>query len=160
MALRSANILFKDETAGTLVETANGGTRFAYHSDWNKGNIACCFPPRNANMNGRSACIRFSSTSARKDGYANNRHVRHMSSKKTTLGCSFVTVQTVSGPSASGRRTMPHSSRKSPKPPSVPDARFQVCRRNCLSPRTMKTGLFPRVRRDQRSISLNSIPTE
>ncbi|AEH82451.1 type II toxin-antitoxin system HipA family toxin [Sinorhizobium meliloti] len=44
MALRSANILFKDETAGTLVETANGGTRFAYHSDWNKGNIACCFP--------------------------------------------------------------------------------------------------------------------
>lgn len=44
MALRSANILFKDETAGTLVETANGGTRFAYHSDWNEGNIACCFP--------------------------------------------------------------------------------------------------------------------
>ncbi len=44
MALRSANILFKDESAGTLVETANGGTRFAYHSDWNKGNIACGFP--------------------------------------------------------------------------------------------------------------------
>ncbi|MCO5965133.1 type II toxin-antitoxin system HipA family toxin [Sinorhizobium meliloti] len=44
MALRSADILFKDESAGTLVETANGGTRFAYHSDWNEGNIACCFP--------------------------------------------------------------------------------------------------------------------
>lgn len=44
MALKSADILFKDESAGTLVETANGGTRFAYHPDWSKGDIACCFP--------------------------------------------------------------------------------------------------------------------
>ncbi|BCM17613.1 type II toxin-antitoxin system HipA family toxin [Mesorhizobium sp. J8] len=44
MVLRSADILFRDETAGSLVETANGGTRFAYHPDWNKGDIACCLP--------------------------------------------------------------------------------------------------------------------
>ncbi|RUX08101.1 type II toxin-antitoxin system HipA family toxin [Mesorhizobium sp. M8A.F.Ca.ET.059.01.1.1] len=44
MELRSADILFKDESAGTLAETANGGTRFAYNTDWNKGDIACCFP--------------------------------------------------------------------------------------------------------------------
>ncbi len=44
MTLRSANILFKDEPAGTLVETANGGTRFVYHSGWNGGDVACCLP--------------------------------------------------------------------------------------------------------------------
>jgi len=44
MALRSADILFKDEFAGTLVETANGGSRFSYQADWSKGDIACCFP--------------------------------------------------------------------------------------------------------------------
>ncbi|TCL63211.1 HipA domain-containing protein [Rhizobium sp. BK251] len=44
MAERSANILFKDELAGILIETVNGGTRFTYHSNWSKGDIACCFP--------------------------------------------------------------------------------------------------------------------
>jgi serine/threonine-protein kinase HipA len=44
MALRNAIIRFKDQPAGTLVETANGGTRFTYDADWTKGDIACCFP--------------------------------------------------------------------------------------------------------------------
>ncbi|WP_370677175.1 type II toxin-antitoxin system HipA family toxin [Pleomorphomonas sp. PLEO] len=44
MALRGADILFKDELAGTLVETANGGTRFTYRADWRGGDIACCLP--------------------------------------------------------------------------------------------------------------------
>jgi len=44
MPPRSSDILFKDEPAGTLIEMANGGTRFAYHADWNRGDIACCFP--------------------------------------------------------------------------------------------------------------------
>lgn len=36
-------------------------------------------------MNGRSACIRSSSTLALMDGYAKNRHGRHKLLKKTTL---------------------------------------------------------------------------
>lgn len=44
MTLRGAEILFKDEPAGTLVETAGGGTRFTYRADWRGGDIACCFP--------------------------------------------------------------------------------------------------------------------
>ncbi len=43
MALREANILFKDRAAGKLVETAGGGTRFTYASGWGE-DIACCFP--------------------------------------------------------------------------------------------------------------------
>lgn len=43
MALRKANILFKDQTAGKLAETAGGGTRFNYAPGW-KEDIACCFP--------------------------------------------------------------------------------------------------------------------
>ncbi|MCP3476081.1 HipA domain-containing protein [Bradyrhizobium sp. CCGUVB1N3] len=43
MELRTAEILFKDEVAGTLTETANGGTRFVYGTDWNTP-IACCLP--------------------------------------------------------------------------------------------------------------------
>lgn len=34
MALRTADILFKDHLAGTLTETARGGTRFTYAPDW------------------------------------------------------------------------------------------------------------------------------
>jgi serine/threonine-protein kinase HipA len=41
--LRAAEVLFKDAVAGTLTETANGGTRFTYGADW-KLPIACCFP--------------------------------------------------------------------------------------------------------------------
>jgi serine/threonine-protein kinase HipA len=41
--LRSANILFKDELAGTLEETETGGTRFVYEPTW-RIPIACCFP--------------------------------------------------------------------------------------------------------------------
>lgn len=43
MLLRTANILFKDRPAGVLSETASGGTRFTYNSDWNE-DIACCLP--------------------------------------------------------------------------------------------------------------------
>jgi serine/threonine-protein kinase HipA len=41
--LRAAEILFKDRAAGTLVETASGGTRFTYQAHW-ADDIACCFP--------------------------------------------------------------------------------------------------------------------
>jgi len=44
MVPRHANVYFKDESAGELVETANGGTRFAYRAGWSGGDIACCFP--------------------------------------------------------------------------------------------------------------------
>lgn len=40
---RSAEVLFKDSVAGTLVETASGGTRFSYNPDWTQS-IACCLP--------------------------------------------------------------------------------------------------------------------
>ena len=43
MPLREANILFKGQAAGKLVETADGGTRFTYAPDWTE-DIACCFP--------------------------------------------------------------------------------------------------------------------
>lgn len=43
MALRTAEILFKGLPAGTLTETAGGGTRFAYGPDWAE-DIACCLP--------------------------------------------------------------------------------------------------------------------
>lgn len=43
MALREANILFKDQIAGHLNETANGGTRFTYVPGWDQ-DIACCLP--------------------------------------------------------------------------------------------------------------------
>lgn len=43
MAPRTADILYKDRTAGTLTETAGGGTRFTYHPDWTE-DIACCLP--------------------------------------------------------------------------------------------------------------------
>lgn len=43
MAKRIAEILFKDEPAGLLQETASGGTRFTYAPDWQLP-IACCFP--------------------------------------------------------------------------------------------------------------------
>jgi serine/threonine-protein kinase HipA len=43
MTVRSAEILFKDQPAGTLEETVPGGTRFTYHADW-KTEIACCLP--------------------------------------------------------------------------------------------------------------------
>jgi serine/threonine-protein kinase HipA len=43
MDLRSGEVLFKDAVAGTLVETAGGGTRFTYRPDW-KASIACCLP--------------------------------------------------------------------------------------------------------------------
>jgi serine/threonine-protein kinase HipA len=43
MDVRSAEVLFKDTVAGTLTETANGGSRFAYAPDW-KQTIACCLP--------------------------------------------------------------------------------------------------------------------
>jgi serine/threonine-protein kinase HipA len=42
---RSADILFKNRPAGTLVETAGGGTRFSYRPDWSE-DIACCLPVR------------------------------------------------------------------------------------------------------------------
>lgn len=41
--LRVADIFFKDNVAGTLTETASGGTRFTYMPDW-KQPIACCLP--------------------------------------------------------------------------------------------------------------------
>lgn len=40
---RSAEVLFKDEVAGRLAETATGGSRFTYDGTW-KTPIACCFP--------------------------------------------------------------------------------------------------------------------
>ena len=43
MANRSAEILFKDRRSGTLVETADRGTRFTYGPDWLE-DIAVCFP--------------------------------------------------------------------------------------------------------------------
>ncbi|MDK9720153.1 MAG: HipA domain-containing protein [Rhodospirillales bacterium] len=43
MGLRAASVLFKDSVAGTLEETANGGTRFAYALNWRQP-IACCLP--------------------------------------------------------------------------------------------------------------------
>lgn len=44
MALRTADVFFKDEIAGSLTETAAGGTRFSYHGEWQKGDIACSLP--------------------------------------------------------------------------------------------------------------------
>jgi len=43
MTLRKAEVLFKDLSAGTLEETASGGTRFTYAKDWNTS-IACTLP--------------------------------------------------------------------------------------------------------------------
>ena len=43
MRLRTAEVLFKDAVAGTLVETASGGSRFTYDANW-RSSIACCFP--------------------------------------------------------------------------------------------------------------------
>lgn len=43
MNLREAEVLFKDDVAGRLEETANGGTRFTYGATWQLP-IACCFP--------------------------------------------------------------------------------------------------------------------
>lgn len=43
MALREANILFRDQAAAKLVETAGGGTRLTYAPGWEE-DIACCFP--------------------------------------------------------------------------------------------------------------------
>lgn len=41
--LRKAEILFKDQPAGSLEETAAGGTRFTYAPGW-EADIACCLP--------------------------------------------------------------------------------------------------------------------
>lgn len=43
MTARTAEILYKDQVAGTLEETAGGGTRFIYGAEWRDA-IACCFP--------------------------------------------------------------------------------------------------------------------
>lgn len=43
MVLRTAPILFKNQKAGTLTETADGGTLFTYDQTWQEP-IACCFP--------------------------------------------------------------------------------------------------------------------
>ncbi len=43
MALRAADIFYKDRLAGMLTETAGGGSRFTYGPDWTQ-DIACCFP--------------------------------------------------------------------------------------------------------------------
>lgn len=43
MPQRSAEILFKNQPAGILEETAGGGTRFAYNKDWQTA-IACSLP--------------------------------------------------------------------------------------------------------------------
>jgi serine/threonine-protein kinase HipA len=40
---RTANVFFKDNLAGSFVETAGGGTRFTYAEGW-QANIACCLP--------------------------------------------------------------------------------------------------------------------
>jgi serine/threonine-protein kinase HipA len=44
MTLRKAGVLFKDQPAGTLEETASGGTRFTYAPNWQVP-IACTLPP-------------------------------------------------------------------------------------------------------------------
>lgn len=41
--LRTAEVLFKGQPAGTLAETVTRGTRFAYAEGW-KEDIGCCFP--------------------------------------------------------------------------------------------------------------------
>jgi serine/threonine-protein kinase HipA len=43
MALRTAQVLFKGQLAGSLSETAGGGTRFSYRPDW-IADIACALP--------------------------------------------------------------------------------------------------------------------
>ncbi|HEV2652629.1 MAG TPA: HipA domain-containing protein [Rhizomicrobium sp.] len=43
MAIRSAKISFKDHIAGSIEETATGGTRFTYSADW-RDSIACVLP--------------------------------------------------------------------------------------------------------------------
>ena len=43
MELRKVDVLFKDQPAGTLEETANGGSRFIYAPKW-QTEIACAFP--------------------------------------------------------------------------------------------------------------------
>jgi serine/threonine-protein kinase HipA len=43
MNLRKAEVLYKDKPAGTLEETASGGARFIYNTDWNEP-IACTLP--------------------------------------------------------------------------------------------------------------------
>ncbi|MGY2932799.1 HipA domain-containing protein [Bradyrhizobium sp. CW1] len=43
MTLRKAEVLFKDQPAGTFEETANGGTRFIYTPNWQTP-IACALP--------------------------------------------------------------------------------------------------------------------
>jgi serine/threonine-protein kinase HipA len=43
VSLRTADILFKDQLAGALQETANGGTRFIYGAQWQTP-IGCCLP--------------------------------------------------------------------------------------------------------------------
>lgn len=43
MTLRKAEILFKDQPAGTFEETSNGGTRFIYNPNWQTP-IACVLP--------------------------------------------------------------------------------------------------------------------
>lgn len=40
---RTADVYFKDQLAGSLQETAGGGTRFVYRPDW-QVSIACCLP--------------------------------------------------------------------------------------------------------------------
>lgn len=44
MELRKAEVLFKDQSAGTFEETANGGTRFTYAQGWQTP-IACALTP-------------------------------------------------------------------------------------------------------------------
>lgn len=44
MTLRKAQVVFKDQPAGTFEETADGGTRFTYATDWAEP-IACSLPP-------------------------------------------------------------------------------------------------------------------
>jgi serine/threonine-protein kinase HipA len=41
--LRAANVWFKEAVAGVLQETARGGTRFVYNTEWHTP-IACCLP--------------------------------------------------------------------------------------------------------------------
>jgi serine/threonine-protein kinase HipA len=43
MTLRKAEVLFKDQPAGTFEETASGGTRFTYAPNW-QAPIACVLP--------------------------------------------------------------------------------------------------------------------
>jgi serine/threonine-protein kinase HipA len=44
VTLRKAQVIFKEQQAGTLDETADGGTRFTYAPNWGEP-IACCLPP-------------------------------------------------------------------------------------------------------------------